>query len=201
MSATNREIGDLPKVMQLPQAFPNQSSKARVEAILGPRGAVEEALLAHALETKDDDPHRNPIFELLVQGESDVAGLLAYGLYKQNKRDWLIAFQASNSRAPDAAELAAFILAERIPRRVATYRRLAEDMLSRDGYKLSGVKSGFFGGSMEAANDSTAIKSPMLVASKKAQTLRYIFGMLMLVIAMAVVFRLAGAWLFGAPGQ
>jgi hypothetical protein len=192
---------DLPKVTRLPQAFPRQSSKSKVEAILGPRGAIEEALLTHALETSDLDPHRNPIFELLVKGENDVTGLLAYGLYKQNKRDWLIAFQANNNRSPDQNELAAFILAERIPRRIMTYRHLAENMLSRDGYKLSGAKAGLFGIAPEPANDTKALTASLSEPSKRSQTLRYLLGMLILVIAMAVIFRVAGAWLFGTPGK
>jgi hypothetical protein len=206
MSSSNRDLAEqslseLPKITRLPETFPRSSSQVKVEAVLGPRGSVEEALLKHALDTETDDPHKNPIFELLVLGEHDVPGLLAYGLYKQNKRDWLIAFQASNSRTPDAAELAAFILSERIPRRIATYRRIAEDMLSRDGYRLNGAKTGIFNGSLKAANDATGVKSPLNDASKRAQTLRYIFGMLALVIAMAVLFRLAGGWLFGTPGR
>jgi hypothetical protein len=192
---------DLPKVTRLPQAFPAQTSKSKVEAILGPRGAIEEALLTHALETANLDPHRNPIFELLVKGENDVVGLLAYGLYKQNKRDWLIAFQANNNRAPDTNELAAFILAERIPRRIMTYRHLAENMLSRDGYKISGAKTGFFGAAPEPANDTNALTASLSEPSKRSQTMRYLLGMLILVLAMAVIFRMAGAWLFGTPGK
>jgi hypothetical protein len=194
-------VRDLPKVTRLPQAFPGQSSKSKVEAILGPRGAIEEALLTHALDTNDLDPHRNPIFELLVKGENDVTGLLAYGLYKQNKRDWLIAFQANNNRAPDQNELAAFILAERIPRRVMTYRHLAENMLSRDGYKLSGTKAGLFGAAPEPANDTTSLAAALSQPSKRSQTLRYLVGMVILVLAMAVIFRVAGSWLFGTPGK
>jgi hypothetical protein len=209
MSAQNSEASplsdnpsarDLPKVTRLPQAFPGQSSKSKVEAILGPRGTIEEALLTHALET-NDDPHRNPIFELLVKSENDVVGLLAYGLYKQNKRDWLIAFQANHGRAPDAAELAAFILAERIPRRITTYRHLAENMLSRDGYKLSGPKTGLTGTSPESGNETTSLATSLSEPSKRSQILRYLLGMLMLVLAMAVLFRLAGTWLFGTPGK
>ncbi|MGL4243172.1 MAG: hypothetical protein ACRCTI_18820, partial [Beijerinckiaceae bacterium] len=75
-----------------------------------------------------DDP--NPMFGLLVENDDDVAGLLAYGLYKQNKRDWLLAHRARAGREPTSAELEAFILGERIPRRVTTYRRLALDMLA-----------------------------------------------------------------------
>ena len=73
---------------------------------------------------------RNPIFDTLVRDEADLEGLLAYALYKQNKRDWLIAFERSNSRPPDERELASYILGERTPRRIDTYRRLAAEALA-----------------------------------------------------------------------
>jgi hypothetical protein len=152
-----------------------------------------------------EDENPNPIFEILVQGENDVPGLLAYALYKQNKRDWLIAFQATNNRIPNSAERAAFILSERIPRRSLTYRRLAEDMLSREETRTgtSGLGTSGPGLFMPAkpANDTDGISPFFPPASKRAQTLRYILGMLVLVVVMAVMFRLAGTWLFGTPGR
>jgi hypothetical protein len=152
------------------------------------------------------DERHNPMFELLVQGESDVTGLLAYSLYKQNKRDWLIAFQATDGRDPDGAETAAFILAERLPRRVATYRRLAEDMLTQ---QRDDTRSSRANGLMQApANDAAfsgaiAPGTPPTLqqAARSPVTWRYIAVMLLLLVAMAILFRLAGAWLFGTPGR
>jgi hypothetical protein len=133
------------------------------------------------------------MYELLVQGENDVAGLMAYALYKQNKRDWLIGFQATNERSPTDAEVEAFILGERLPRRTATYRNLAEDMLSKGG-----TKSGLLNGLMAApANDVHAARTPPGAPTKpRAISWRYIAFLTAMLVVMAIVFRVAANWLF-----
>jgi hypothetical protein len=80
---------------------------------------------------------RDTIFDRLVSGENDVVGLLAYSLSMQNKRDWLAAFQAEKGRDPDGAELAAYEIGERIERRLATYRKLAEHALAGNSFFAS----------------------------------------------------------------
>jgi hypothetical protein len=141
----------------------------------------------------ETDDLRNPIFELLVHNEHDVTGLLAYALYKQNKRDWLITFQATNARQPADAEVSAFILGERIPRRTATYRKLAEDMLAR-----SEGKPGLLAGLMaQAANDTSGVRPVVIPAKKNMLLVRYIGIMLVMLVIMAVAFRFAATWLFG----
>jgi hypothetical protein len=136
----------------------------------------------------------NPLFGLLVQGEHDIPGLLAYSLYKQNKRDWLIAFEAAQGRAPTTAETDAFILGERLPRRTQTYRRLAEDMLGKDGLRQP----------VRADNDVVRAALPnrdatMQVASalQSKGAWKTVLFLLALVVAMAVVFRSAAGYLFG----
>jgi hypothetical protein len=161
------------------------------------------------LATEPAETARNPIFELLVQNEGDVVGLLAYALYKQNKRDWLIAFQATHGRDPDGGETSAFILGERIPRRCATYRRLAGDMLQRGD-----AKPGLLVGLMNPPANDVAGQYPMMPGGqqkglgqqngsghKKVLTWRYVGMLLLMLVAMAVLFRLAAAWLFGTPGR
>jgi hypothetical protein len=74
---------------------------------------------------------RNPIFAELVQGEDDLAGLVGYALYKQNKRDWHAAFFKTHGRDPTEGEVESYILGERTQRRLATYRHLADDMIGR----------------------------------------------------------------------
>jgi hypothetical protein len=146
--------------------------------------------------TAAEDRNLNPVFELLVQGESDLVGLLAYGLYKQNKRDWLIAHKARDGREPTQAETDAFILGERIPRRIATYRRLAEDMLASDVARPAEKPSLLTGLIAAPANDS--LRLPSAAAKPKPTiTWRYIAFLLAMLVAMAVVFRLAAGWLFG----
>ena len=154
----------------------------------------EPAAISQARNAPED--LRNPMFELLVQNESDISGLLAYALYKQNKRDWLIAFQAAHGRMPDSAEAEAFILGERIPRRTATYRKLAEDMLQRGEARTS-----LLGGLITPPANDVAGQYPMHPQQKKPLTWRYVGFLLIMLVAMAVAFRLAGAWLFGTPGR
>lgn len=79
---------------------------------------------------------RNPVFALMVEGEDDITGLVAYALYKQSKRDWMMEFSTRNGRGPNDDEIDTYILGERTPRRIATYRKLATDALER--FKKSG---------------------------------------------------------------
>jgi hypothetical protein len=144
-------------------------------------------------DQSDSEDNRNPIFELLVKNEQDVAGLLAYALYKQNKRDWLIAFQATTGRQPTDGEVSAFILGERIPRRTATYRKLAEDMLARSEGKPS-LLAGLIA---QPANDTGGSRPVVLPAKKNMLIVRYIGIMLVMLVIMAVAFRFVASWLFG----
>ena len=76
---------------------------------------------------------RNAVFGALVQGDGDIVGLVAYSIYKQNKHDWLIAFNKARGREPEEAEQASYIIGESTPRRLATYRHLAEATLEGRG--------------------------------------------------------------------
>ncbi|MBI1868159.1 MAG: hypothetical protein HYS06_07695 [Methylocystis sp.] len=81
----------------------------------------------------DDGDDRNRVFQRLVTTDDDVAGLVAYSIYKQNKLDWLLAFEKRLSRPPEEAEIAAYIIGESTPRRLATYRHLAVSTLRGSG--------------------------------------------------------------------
>ena len=87
-----------------------------------------------AIETSD----RNGVFRHLVGNDSDITGLVAYSIYKQNKLDWLSAFETAKGRSPDDAELASYIIGEGTPRRLATYRHLAEATLAGHGPDVEG---------------------------------------------------------------
>jgi hypothetical protein len=79
------------------------------------------------------DAERNPIFDALVaSGEEDVAGLVAYSIYKQNKRAWLDDFIKTTGRAPSEAETRSYIIGESTERRLSIYRRLADLTLTGD---------------------------------------------------------------------
>jgi len=80
---------------------------------------------------------RDTIFDKLVNSENDVIGLLAYSLSMQTKREWLAAFHAEIGREPTVGELAAYDIGERIDRRLATYRKLAEHALSGNSFWAS----------------------------------------------------------------
>jgi len=149
---------------------------------------------------------RNPMFERLVEADSDVAGLLAYALYKRNKRDWLIVFEAAHARSPTQAETEAFILGESLPSRITTYRLLAEEMLQRRDPSKSGrgdlhAPARLAGsGGAAAAHALTRMASPMRPEpariDQKNLAWRQLGLLLLLVVAMAIVFRLLGTWLF-----
>jgi hypothetical protein len=81
----------------------------------------------------EGEVERNPIFDALVGSDGeDVAGLVAYSIYKQNKRAWLDDFVKATGRAPSDAETRAYIIGESTERRLATYRRLAASTLAGD---------------------------------------------------------------------
>jgi hypothetical protein len=139
----------------------------------------------------------NPMFGLLVRDEADVVGLLAYALSKQQRRDWQAAWQAREGRSPTESESDIFILGESIPRRIAAYRQSAEHMLA--AHRATAVRSspgGPASGSGGAPDAATA-QAAVMAAARKPVTWRYIAFMLVMLVAMAVVFRLAAAYLFG----
>jgi hypothetical protein len=79
------------------------------------------------------EAERNTIFDNLVKVEGEVSGLVAYSIYKQNKRAWLNDFQKAVGRPPTEAETRAYIIGESTERRLATYRHLAQATLSGQG--------------------------------------------------------------------
>jgi hypothetical protein len=96
----------------------------------------------------EGEVERNPIFDALVgPDEEDVAGLVAYSIYKQNKRAWLHNFVKATGRGPSDAETRSYIIGESTERRLATYRRLAASKLagdapSRSAWRAKGPMSG-----------------------------------------------------------
>lgn len=86
-----------------------------------------------------DPDERNNVFGQLVTDDSDIAGLVAYSIYKQNKLDWLTAFEKAKGRVPNGDELASYIIGEGTPRRIATYRHLAEATLAGNGPEIGGA--------------------------------------------------------------
>lgn len=97
--------------------------------------------ISTAASRASDAPDNNEIFSKLVSADDDIVGLVAYSLYKQNKIDWMRAFESRYSRLPNEMEFAAYIVGENTPRRVATYRFLAESTVNKST-SVGGVKFG-----------------------------------------------------------
>ncbi|MDH7797690.1 MULTISPECIES: hypothetical protein [unclassified Beijerinckia] len=102
-----------------------------------PSGASFDLAKASAAAAADSDAERNSVFASLVSGDADIVGLVAYSIYKQNKHDWLVSFSRIKSREPDEGELSAYIIGESTPRRLATYRHLAQATLDGRGPEVS----------------------------------------------------------------
>ena len=107
----------------------------------------------------EGEVERNPIFDALVgPDEEDVAGLVAYSIYKQNKRAWLDDFVKTTARAPSEAETRSYIIGESTERRIATYRRLAASTLAGDApTRMAGRAKGPMSGTAAAAVWALAI--------------------------------------------
>ena len=124
---------DNEKMMPTVSAMPKSTPFA--PAIAG--GDAAQSLTFPPIE-RSGNGERNAVFVNLVKDDGDIAGLVAYSIYKQHKLDWLTAFEAAKRRAPNAAELASYIIGEGTPRRLATYRHLAEAVLAGNGPEVTG---------------------------------------------------------------
>ena len=91
------------------------------------------AASAAAFQPEIQDSGRNAVFAALVKGDSDITGLVAYSIFKQNELDWLQDFRNAKGREPTEAEADSYIIGESTPRRLATYRHLADATLSGNG--------------------------------------------------------------------
>jgi len=105
---------------------------ARNAPVAAPAPTPAPDAVTPAVES-DAAEDRNPVFGMLVSGDEDIIGLVAYSIYKQNKRDWLIAFSVVKGREPTEDERASYIIGESTPRRLATFRHLAEATLEGRG--------------------------------------------------------------------
>ncbi|PIB90441.1 hypothetical protein [Caulobacter sp. FWC2] len=71
----------------------------------------------------------NPVFDQLVRASDDIEGFIAYGLYKQAKREWLLDHRAREGRAPTMAELRGFSR-QWTPTTLQAFRETADGALS-----------------------------------------------------------------------
>ncbi|CAK0764799.1 putative Permease [Azospirillaceae bacterium] len=66
----------------------------------------EDAKKQTSAETVKD---YNTIFERLVENDKDLRGLVAYGIYKQTKRDWIVRYKDQNNKNPNDQECRAWV--------------------------------------------------------------------------------------------
>ena len=72
----------------------------------------------------------NALYERFVdQGDSAVQGYIAYGLYKNAKREWFISFKATHARDPTADEVASYVSAY-TDQMIETYETQAAGVLT-----------------------------------------------------------------------
>lgn len=119
---------------------------------------------AAAAAAADSEAERNTVFGSLVTGDADIVGLVAYSIYKQNKHDWLVAFTKSKAREPTEGELTSYIIGESTPRRLATYRHLAQATLDGRGPEVSAgpANQSFIGLGSTRGGSTTRGLQPML---------------------------------------
>ncbi len=121
---------------------------ARVSSV-GEEAVADVALAQESSGTTESE--RNPIFDALVSTEGEVSGLVAYSLYKQNKRAWLDDFVKATGRTPTEAETRAYIIGESTERRLSTYRQLAGAALGGKSDSGSSAPGGAMTGALWVA--------------------------------------------------
>jgi hypothetical protein len=105
---------------------------------------------------------RNTVFGSLVTEDSDVVGLVAYSIYKQNKHDFLVAYSRAKGREPNEAEMIAYTLGEATPRRLSIYRHLAQATLDGRGPDSPAIPGG---AKKPPVADSSALNTKLLGAA------------------------------------
>lgn len=136
----------------------------------------------------DADGERNEVFTSLVTGDTDIVGLVAYSIYKQNKHDWLVAFNKHKSREPYEDELLAYIIGESTPRRLSTYRHLAEATLDGRGPKIN------VGPATEKFVQRNLVNSQAKQSGGKSNAMAWIIA------AIVAIAAILAAGKFGIPG-
>ncbi len=165
-----------------------------IETVANNAPAPEAAAPLNLSDMLED---RNPVFEMLVSGDNDIIGLVAYSIYKQNKRDWLIAFNAAKGREPNEDEKLSYIIGDSTPRRLATFRHLAQATLEGRGPDVPFAPGQ--AGSDAAARAYPIAQRPMIPAfgrdmSARATKISYVSLGLVVLMAIYLAAR------FGLPG-
>ncbi len=72
----------------------------------------------------------NFIYEKLVMAEDDLVGLIAYGIYKKHKIEFITSIKETEHRDPTEDECRSFFATSTTPFQLDAYRSQAETMLS-----------------------------------------------------------------------
>ena len=118
------------------------------------------------MSANNQDKEYNSIFETLV-GESgansDIVGIIAYGRYKQAKREWAAQIRIKYSRGPTDEELRSYVTTW-TQSRLDGARQEAEQVLvrfadevvagARPGIEKEALRGTFLGGALQSATGS-----------------------------------------------
>lgn len=86
----------------------------------------------------------NFIYEKLVTAEDDVLGLIAYGIYKQHKIEFITKIKEENKREPTQEECNSFFAASTTESQLNNYRNQAEALLSETVANIANEELGRF---------------------------------------------------------
>ena len=86
----------------------------------------------------------NYIYEKLVTSEDDVLGLIAYGMYKQHKIEFISKIKEDNNREPTQYEYNSFFAASTTESQLNNYRNQAEALLSETVANIANEELGHF---------------------------------------------------------
>jgi hypothetical protein len=141
----------------------NASEKKTVTELKRPAPAEQSASVALTDGGREAPGDRNTVFGSLVTEDSDVVGLVAYSIYKQNKHDFLVAFSKAKGREPNETEMGAYTMGESTPRRLAIYRHLAQATLDGRGPDSPAIPGG--AAKKPAPANGAALNTKLLVAA------------------------------------
>ena len=118
----------------------------------------------------------NYIYSKLVEGETDLIGLVAYGLYKNNKIEYLQNFKKKNNREPFEEELDQFNELSCTESSLQNYVRIAEtninDLMNETIYQeVERQKSDFYNNQTEEIKNIVKELKLLPLATPKCLTL------------------------------
>lgn len=73
----------------------------------------------------------NPIFSALVDDENDIVGLIAYSLYKNDKKEWIEEFHQKQANSPDKSQINLFVSGAMTNGNLTRLQEAAEERLLR----------------------------------------------------------------------